>query len=140
MFQDPQAFLALPFEARDSELRHVIEETLSHHGVTSQFIDVVDDPVVAASIQDRIRRTDFVIADVSGANPNVMFEVGLAFGMGKPILLLSNVGLSELPFNLAAQQVAKYRSENLSSVRRYVDLWLRDVMTEREARESPSRA
>ena len=131
--EEPQVFIALPQEASSSDLRRVIEETLKENRVTATSSDLVNDPTVLAGVQDRIRDTDFVIADVTGANPNVMIEVGMAIGMGKRILLLSKARSTELPVGLAAQQVAVYRPDNLSSVRTYVQLWLRDAMSEREA-------
>lgn len=131
--QEPEAFVALPQEPRMSDLRTVIEETLKEHGVKPMSTDSGDTPTLVAAIQDRIRDSDFMIADVSEANPNVMVEVGMALGMGKRILLLSKTRSSDLPADLAAQQVAVYRPDNLSSVRKYVQLWLRDALSERSS-------
>ena len=60
-----------------------------------------------------------------------MVEVGMALGMGKRVLLLSRDRSHELPVDLAAQQVAIYRPDDVESVQKYVQLWLQDVMTER---------
>ena len=134
MTTKPQAFIALPREARESGLQSVIEETLDNNGVDAVSIVISDSKAasnIAANIQDLIRKTTFVVADVSGANPNVMLEVGMAMGMGKPILLLSRSRAPELPVDLAAQQVAVYKPDDLSSVRKYLELWLRDAIAER---------
>jgi hypothetical protein len=131
--EEPQVFIALPQEASSADLRRAIEETLKENRVTATSSDSANDPTVLLGVQDRIRDTDFMIADVTGANPNVMIEVGMALGMGKRILLLSRARSTELPVGLAAQQVAVYRPDNLSSVRQYVQLWLRDAMSERES-------
>ena len=131
--EEPQVFIALPQDPDSADLRRVIEETLKENKVTAISSDIANDPTVLAAVQDRIRDTDFMIADVTGANPNVMIEVGMALGMGKRILLLSKARSAELPVGLAAQQVAVYRPDNLSSVRKYVQLWLRDAISERES-------
>jgi hypothetical protein len=131
MAPKPQAFIALPREARQSGLQRVIEETFHHNDVDVVSIDFNPAPNFAANIQDLIRKATFVVADVSGANPNVMLEVGMAMGMGIPILLLSRAKAPELPFDLGAQQVAVYNPDDLSSVRRYLELWLRDAIAER---------
>ena len=134
MAAKPQAFIALPGDARQSGLQSVIEETLDNNGVDAVSIVISDSKAasnIAANIQDLIRKTTFVVADVSGANPNVMLEVGMAMGMGKPILLLSRSRAPELPVDLAAQQVAVYKPDDLSSVRKYLELWLRDAIAER---------
>ena len=134
MAPNPQAFIALPREARQSGLQNVIEETFRNNDVDVVSILISDfkaAPNIAANIQDLIRKATFVVADVSGANPNVMLEVGMAMGMGKLILLLSRTKALELPFDLAAQQVAVYNPDDLSPVRRYLELWLRDAIAER---------
>lgn len=134
MATKPQAFIALPGEARQSGLQNVIEDTLHNNGVdvvSAVISDFKAASNITASIQDLIRKTTFVVADVSSANPNVMLEVGMAMGMGKPILLLSRARAPELPVDLAAQQVAVYKPEDLSSVRKYLELWLRDAIAER---------
>jgi hypothetical protein len=130
----PQAFMALPDEARQSGLQSVIEETFHKNDVDVVSILIPDSKaasIIAANIQDLIRKTTFVVADVSGGNPNVMLEVGMAMGMGKPLLLLSRTKAPELPFNLAAQQVVVYNPGDLSSVGKYLELWLLDTLAER---------
>jgi hypothetical protein len=130
----PRAFVALPPEASQSGLRSVIEETLRKSRVDAFFSFSSDSRVAsnfAATIQDRIGKASFVVADVSGANPNVMLEVGMAMGMGKPLLLLSRTRTPDLPFDLAAQQVAVYRPDALPTVSKYLELWLRDAIAER---------
>jgi hypothetical protein len=128
--KEPQAFVALPPDAQNQGLWAVIETTLRGHGVRAESLDDVSGSSVVQGVQERIRETDFVIADISGANANVMYEVGMALGMGKRVLLLSNERSPDLPFDLAAQQVAIYRPGNVDSVRTYLELWLRDVISE----------
>lgn len=136
--KEPQAFIALPWEASVSaDLEHVIKETLEQHGVRAFGISTATGAdSISSEMQRRLREADFVIADITGANPNVMIEVGMALGMGKRILLLSQSRSKELPFDLAARQVAVYRPEEVDSVRKYLDLWLRDALSDRESARS----
>jgi nucleoside 2-deoxyribosyltransferase len=122
--KQPQAFLALPGTAPPG-LRASIVETLEHHEVKA-----VEAEGPGPSIFSLLRDSDLLIADITGASPNVMIEVGMALGLGKPLLLLSQRRASEVPVDLAAHQVAVY--EDVASVRRYLDLWLRDAVSERE--------
>jgi cytochrome P450 len=48
-----------------------------------------------------------VLADLTGLNPNVMYEVGLAHALGIPSFLISN-SLDDLPFDLRALRVLEY--------------------------------
>ena len=45
--------------------------------------DILDD------IWQAINAADFVIADITGRNPNVLYELGLAHALAKPVLILS---------------------------------------------------
>jgi nucleoside 2-deoxyribosyltransferase len=124
MFREqPQAFIALPKGPAEPELRTVIRETLERHDVRPLFSD---DTSLAA-----LSNADLVIADITGANRNVMFEVGVALGMGKPLLLLSQERFTDLPFDLRAHQVAVYRPGDMESVRKFMELSLRDTLRER---------
>jgi len=50
-------------------------------------------------IIDGIRRAALVIADVSEARPNVYYDVGLAHGMRKEVILTARRG-TVLPFDV----------------------------------------
>lgn len=131
MFREElQAFVVLPENAPNQKLRAAIEEALAQHGVKTRTESQEPNTPPAVAAQDLLRDSDFVIADITGANPNVMYEVGMAQGLGKRVLLLSSERSSALPFDLAAQQVAVYQPESVGSVRKYLDLWLRDAISE----------
>ena len=131
--KEPQAFIALPAESKGSDLRSVIEDALHQHDIRTVLAQEAASSSASFGIQEMLRDSDFVIADITGANPNVMIEVGMALGMGKRLLLLSQGRSSDLPFDLAAIQVAVYRPDDVGSVQKYLDLWLRDTLSEREA-------
>lgn len=45
--------------------------------------------VVISDIWDAINFADVVVADCTGRNPNVFYEIGLAHVIGKPVVLLA---------------------------------------------------
>lgn len=57
-------------------------------------------------IMERIRVSDFVIIDVTGGNPNVLWELGYAKALDKHIVLLSQK--ADLPFNIRGLDVQFY--------------------------------
>ena len=131
MFREqPQAFIALPPGPAEAELRAVIRETLERHEVLPLFADDTS-PATSLTIQELLRTADLVIADLTGAHTNVMVEVGMALGMGKPLVLLSQSRSSDLPIDLRAHQVAVYRPGDMDSVRKFMELSLRDALRER---------
>jgi nucleoside 2-deoxyribosyltransferase len=128
-----QAFLALPLkDAASLELAKQIGEVLKDQGLEPVLAaEISSSGVLSDRVQSAIRRAEIVVADLTGANPNVLFEVGLALGLSKPILLLSQGPAKDVPFDLHTHQVAMYRPDDPGTVRRYVELWLRDVLARR---------
>src|SRR5437773_1530527 len=53
----------------------------------------------ATSLLNAIKTADVLIADVSNANPNVMYEVGLAQAGQKPLVLIADSSRN-VPFDL----------------------------------------
>jgi hypothetical protein len=52
---------------------------------------------IMVSVISEIDRTDFVIADLTDYNPNVMYELSLAHGLGRPCM---TIGTDKPPFDL----------------------------------------
>jgi len=63
---------------------------------------------IMAWVRDRITKASIVIADLSGANPNVYLEVGYAWGCGRPTVLLVRDS-SELKFDTRGQRCLVYK-------------------------------
>jgi nucleoside 2-deoxyribosyltransferase len=136
MFRDAQlAFLALPLKDEASvALADAISDTLKQAAFEPFRPDKVPaGQEISEAIQGALRRSAVVIADITGKNPNVLLEVGVAIGLGKPVLLLSQGLLEDVPFDLKGHQVAVYRPDDLLKVSRYVSVWLRDVLARRAA-------
>ena len=47
-----------------------------------------------------IYESKIIIADCSGKNPNVFYEIGIAHTIGKPVILITN-NRSDIPFDLS---------------------------------------
>jgi nucleoside 2-deoxyribosyltransferase len=72
---------------------------------------------LTSNILDNIRQADFIIADVSRQNPNVLYEVGFAHALRKPTILLFNIKSDyNLPSDLAGLQYIAYDLVNLSGL------------------------
>lgn len=70
-----------------------------------QFVAVRTDQIettdrIVPQILEGIRRSAFVIADISEVSPNIFFEIGFAQGQGKPVIITAREG-SRLPFDIA---------------------------------------
>jgi|GEM_PF-1060437 len=63
----------------------------------------------------------FCIADVTGHNPNVMWETGYAMALGKPTILIGQ-DVASLPFDLRSHRVLEYSSKALPELQRGLKL------------------
>jgi DNA-binding MurR/RpiR family transcriptional regulator len=94
----PSIFVSCPFHGPYKELIAKIEEAAERYSLRTVS---VDQPSVALPISDEIlreiRESRVVIADITGKNPNVLHEVGLAQAYGKPLILITQSAPSEAP-------------------------------------------
>lgn len=65
-------------------------------------------------IIELIKKADFLIADLTGDNPNVFYELGLAHLFGKKVILISS-SHQTLPTDLQNWQFIHYRTAALSA-------------------------
>jgi nucleoside 2-deoxyribosyltransferase len=72
-------------------------------------------------IKSQIETASLVIADLTGANPNVYLEVGYAWGKGRPTLLLAKKG-HDLKFDVQGQKCIFYENIVELEKRLQVDL------------------
>jgi len=93
--------------------------------------------IIAEDIWQRISQAELIVADLTDKNPNVMYEIGIAHTIGKPIVLLSQDEIDP-PFDVGHHRVHVY--ENTVSEPEQMKEWLpdviEDVIDEHERRES----
>jgi hypothetical protein len=65
---------------------------------------------IMLDIQKSIREADLVLCEMSGKNPNVFYELGLAHAIGKPVILVSRKK-DDIPFDLSHIRVIIYDSD-----------------------------
>lgn len=115
--EKPYVFIAMPFGEPWSDAVHAcIEqacEKLRSEGLALRWqrADEIARPGrITEQIIDAITTADVVIADISGLNPNVIYELGYAHASGATLLLLSqNPGAS--PFDLRDLRQIRYQPE-----------------------------
>ena len=59
-------------------------------------------------IIEPIYKADVVIADLTGLNPNVMYELGIAHTFNKKTIIITKDDLSKLPFDLKQYRAKDY--------------------------------
>jgi hypothetical protein len=104
-------FVAMPFtEEFDDVYQFGIYATIRRCGY---ICEKVDESMFAGSIIDRImdgiRNAQFVVADLTLEKPNVYLEVGYAWGMNKPVILVAREG-QRLHFDLCTHKCLFYKT------------------------------
>jgi len=91
----------MPFSSDFDDIYKLgIKETAESLGT---YCERVDEQIFEGTILDRIinqiSKADIIIADMTGKNPNVFFEVGYAKAINKKIILLTQT-TDDIPFDL----------------------------------------
>jgi len=69
--------------------------------------DVFGSNVIMEDITKSIRRARLIIADLTGRNPNVFYEVGIAHALNKQVLLMTQ-SIDDVPFDLRHRRALVY--------------------------------
>src|SRR4029453_5703155 len=65
---------------------------------------------IVAGIWEGIREADLVVADATGRNSNVFYELGITHPLGKPTVLIAQT-TSDVPFDLIHFRVLTYKAD-----------------------------
>lgn len=63
-----------------------------------------------------IRSSDVVVADMTGQNANVFYEMGLAHALGKLIILIKQQDSPPVPFDLSNHRYVEYDTQDLATL------------------------
>jgi hypothetical protein len=69
--------------------------------------DLYRPSTIVHDIWDYTRRARLILADLTGKNPNVFYELGLAHAIAKPAILVAE-SIDDVPFDLRALRVIEY--------------------------------
>lgn len=126
-------FVIMPF---DSELHYFFLYLKQHleqiHNIKCERADnhVLTMPILE-KINNYIRNSDVIIADCSGRNPNVFYELGLAHTYGKKVILITKDPVHEAPSDIRHYEFIKYELDKDAEFFKNLDNALRNVFFER---------
>ncbi len=105
----PHCFVIAPFgHPFDEYYEKVLTPAIKDAGFLPLRADEINKPgVIVNQIWHGITSASVCLAEVTGRNPNVMYELGLAHAAGKPVVpIVQNV--NDLPFDLRAIRFIVY--------------------------------
>ena len=120
----PTAFVAMPFaDEFDDTYNLGLQPSLHDQGYKCERMDqahFVGD--VVAEMRKRVRGAALVVADLTGANPNVYLEVGFAWAVEIPTILVARKSddlTASLRFDVQGQRCLVYR--NITELKRLLE-------------------
>lgn len=104
-----KAFVLMPFAPDfDDVFEHIIRASLESAGFTvSRADEVRGSRSIMHDVVQGIFDAELIVADLTSANPNVYYELGIAHALRKKVILLAQ-DLEEVPFDLRAYRVVTY--------------------------------
>jgi hypothetical protein len=116
----------------DQMLRYVITPAASHFGYVVTRADQISEPgVITSQIIQRILEDPLVIADLSGQNPNVFYELALRHAIRRPVVQIISAD-ERLPFDVAATRTIFVDHRDLDSVEQAREAIIRQVQAVQE--------
>ena len=113
-------FIVMPFSQEwSADVHRILARACEAAGVRPVRGDDLFSPTdILEDIWQSINAADFVIADITGRNPNVLYELGIAHTLAKPVLILSKEA-ADIPIDLATRRVILYGQK--------ADAWREDL-------------
>ena len=108
--EDDLCFVLMPFGPEDLQVvyQDFVKPTIERAGLRCvRADDIFGANVIIEGIWEAINRARFVIAELTGKNPNVFYEVGVCHTTGKEVIFLAQ-SVEDVPFDLRHLRVLLY--------------------------------
>ena len=103
----PIVFVIMPFKEDILALYEKLKSDFENNFAFTNAGDLDNQQNILQDIVEGIYQADIVIADLTGLNPNVFYELGLAHAMNKKVIIISQ-DLDELPFDIKSYRAIEY--------------------------------
>jgi hypothetical protein len=129
------AFMLMPFSRDLTKVYNdIVRPAMEECGIT---INRADDFFSTGDVMEEIwlgiHAADLIIADVTGRNPNVFYELGIAHTLGKHVVILTQQ-IKDVPFDIRQKHVIEYgtRYDQVSDLTRQLTKAVNSVRGEIE--------
>ena len=116
----PIAAMGDYLESHWVDVQNIIKEAVELAGYKARLVsESPDATVIIRSIVQNIYKDEIVICDVSGMNPNVMFELGMRLAFDKPVLIIKD-DATRFSFDISTIEHLEYpRSLRYQSIQEF---------------------
>ncbi len=111
----------------DQVLKHIIGPSAMECGYESVRADQISEPgLITSQVIQHIVDDPLVIADLTGRNPNVFYELALRHAIKKPVVQIIHA-TETIPFDVAASRTVHVDHRDLDSVARAKEEIVRQI-------------
>lgn len=120
----------MPFSEKFQDIyTNGIKKTLEDLGWACHRADEkFDTPEIICTICKSIQESSLIIADLTGRNPNVFLEVGLAFGLEKHVIFLTQ-NSNDIPFDTRTFRTLIYNPVELEDLKNKIRVLVESIKT-----------
>jgi len=102
------AFIIMAISEESEDTLNAIKETCSTYGVAAVRVDEIEhQDRISLKIIEKIKRSEFLIADLTKERPNVYYEIGYAHAIGKRPIFIRKEG-TKIHFDIRDFKVITY--------------------------------
>jgi hypothetical protein len=126
-------FVIMPFGGEfDHWFKHVYVHAIRDAGLEPVRADSISKPsLITEDIWRSIKQSPVLLADLTGLNPNVFYELGLAHGTQKPAVLITD-NIEDVPFDLRSLRLlVRNAVAPKEQLRRQIAVALWDTLSDR---------
>ena len=103
----------MPFDTEYDAVYDAIKKAVSDAGLYCQRVDDIwDSDHIMADVASLLWRAEVIVADLTGRNPNVFYEVGLAHALPRKTVMLTQDS-SDVPFDLRSIRYLRYDMDDV---------------------------
>ena len=108
----PTAFVLMPFGGSfDSFYKDILKPTLEEQGFSvNRADDFQNHRNILKDVMDGISNGNLIVADLTGRNANVFYELATAHAFKKPVLMITQ-SINDVPFDLKSYRLLEYGTD-----------------------------
>lgn len=122
-------FAIAPIGPKDSEIRKRSDQVLRHifkRALAEKYEvtrgDEIDEPgMITSQVLRAVQDSDLVVADLTGHNANVLYELAVRHAIEKPVIHVIQPSLSKIPFDIAGFRTIEFELSDPDSIESAVE-------------------
>jgi hypothetical protein len=127
--EKPTCFVIAPIGSNESDIRKRSDKVLKHifrKALAEKYQvirgDEIDEPgMITSQVLRAVQEAALVVADLTGHNPNVLYELAVRHAIEKPIIHVIEPKLSKIPFDIAGFRTIEFDLTDPDSIESAVE-------------------